>query len=167
MDYYNEGFGYDQIFVNPAFDFYRDDKETAQVVFKNESQPISQLASQQSYDRLANHAGQHERFTDNRIPPRTRIAMPTRKQESSATTCGNSSVTCSGTYCNNIKQKLIKYKYQNDMMFIFITFLFLIIIIQWSMRMNAISHLAIYHPAAYSAAYQPSDIESPYITYSK
>jgi hypothetical protein len=152
MDYNNGGFfGYDQIWVNPSCETYKDyDRKSISVVRATDrlanggGQQSRETFADPGYDRLANHGGQH-----------------VRGRGSTEHFCNSiqdylNQAAGKETELNKIKKKLSKYKHRHDMMFIFITCLFIIIIIQYAAHVNTVSSLQRHMHPIYIAAPPPA-----------
>ena len=159
MDYNNGGlFGYDQILVNPSCETYKDyDRKS---IIKNKYNGRQEGFTNRlnnykhdyykDYDRLDNHSGQHVRGRavrgiDHFTSPNCNSVQDYLNQ-----------TAIKETELNNLKKKLCGYKQRHDMMFMFITCLFIIIIIQYSLHMNTISSLQRHMHPIYIAHQSPA-----------
>jgi hypothetical protein len=183
MNYNNGGlFGYDQIFVGPLCESYKDYDRKSIKSNTNLSDRLADHSGQHvrgresfanyrdqgydpGYDRLSDHGGQHVRgranFTghyDNRN------CNSVHDYLNNAAMVGRDAENKREAEFIKVKKKLYGYKYRHDMMFLFITCLFIIIIIQYSVHMNTISSMQWHRQhAAYMPLNQSPTMESPYI----
>jgi hypothetical protein len=183
MNYNNGGlFGYDQVFVGPLCESYKDyDRKSINkygmnfnddrfangggqhVRGKESFTNYRDDRNYRDYDRLATHGGQHVRgranFTATPINYNSVHDYLNQAAVSSDACHKRENIEAE---LNKAKKKLYGYKYRHDMMFIFITCLFIIIIIQYSVHMNTISSLQWNRHPAYMPHQSPY-IESSYL----